>query len=58
MSDCTIDDEPFSQNGELTIPDANQEWHKNMMPGANESSGYHDTMPSILPMGHECSTDE
>ena len=55
---CTIDNEPFGQSGELTIPDTKQRGHKNIMPGANPSSGCHDTMPSILPTRHECSTGE
>jgi len=55
---CTIDDEPFCQSGELTIPDTNQQCHKNMMPGANPSSSCHDTMPSISPTRHERSTGE
>ena len=32
---CIINNEPFSQSGELIMPDTNQQCHKNMMPDAN-----------------------
>ena len=55
---CTINNEPFNQCAELTMPDTNQcaeltmpdtnqQCHEDMMPGANQSLGCHDTMPSI-----------
>ena len=55
---CTVNNEPCSQCGELIMPDTNQQCHKDLMPGANQSSDCHDTMPSILPTGHECSTNK
>jgi len=46
------------QCGELIMPDTSQQRHNDLMPGANQSSDCHDTMPSISPTGHECSTNK